>query len=121
MAGRRFKVTGVTNLQKNLDRVLHALQKAAVASLKAEAEVVLEKAKSRTPVDTGQLRDSGHVVADKNEVRVVFDAPHALVVHEDLAAHHDNGEAKFLEATLSEAEPGMIQRIGAGVRKRIRS
>lgn len=31
------------------------------------------------------------------QVRVGYNAPYALVVHEDMEAHHDNGQAKFLE------------------------
>jgi hypothetical protein len=33
-------------------------------------------------------------------IRVGFNAPYALIVHEDLTAHHTNGVAKFLEIPL---------------------
>jgi hypothetical protein len=123
-----FKVRGVANVVKNLERAVARLQKAAVASLKAEAAAILDQAKSRTPVETGALRASGHVDKPKIDgrkisVQVAFggpSAPYGHIVHEDLAAHHDNGQAKFLETALAEAEPAMAQRLGARLKKRIR-
>jgi hypothetical protein len=124
---KHFKVTGLARVQRNLQKVLGDLPKAAAEALKAETEAVLAKAKARTPVDTGALRASGHVdkpkIAGKISVQLVFggpSAPYADVVHEDLATAHDDGEAKFLERALVEAEAGMLKRIAAGVKKRIR-
>lgn len=121
-----FKVTGVDNVLKNLDRLVHEAKKAAVAAVKTEAEAVLGRAKERTPVDTGALRASGQVVhneTNRNELQIIFggpSAPYAPQVHEDMAATHNDGQAKFLESALVEAEPGMVQRIAAGVKRRIR-
>jgi hypothetical protein len=38
-------------------------------------------------------------------------ADYAIQVHEDLEAHHNEGQAKFLESTLKEAAPYMADRV----------
>lgn len=68
-------------LQNNAEKLEDALQ------------ITLEDAKERVPVDTGELKDSGKV---KNN-SIVFEAPYAAKIHEDLTQQHSKGEAKFLE------------------------
>lgn len=44
---------------------------------------LLDEANTIVPVITGELKDSGHVeIISKNEAEVIYDAPHAVVVHE---------------------------------------
>jgi HK97 gp10 family phage protein len=54
---------------------------AAAVAVKAWGDAVLERAQQIVPVDTGELRDSGHVVVIEEEnrcyARVQFDADHA--------------------------------------------
>lgn len=51
------------------------------------ADRVLERAKTNCPVDTGELKNSGHVLEDPGgrKVYVVFDVQHALPVHNGTA------------------------------------
>ena len=81
------------------------------AALKAEMMLVLEEAKSRVPVDTGALRDSGRVEIEDNgsgpiRARITFGnetVHYAVEVHENIQAHHPRGgEAKYLESALNE-------------------
>lgn len=37
---------------------------------------------------------------------------YALIVHEDLEAHHATGQAKYLESVINESTPYMAERIG---------
>jgi hypothetical protein len=78
--------------------------------------------KKRTPVDTGELRDSGFevepvFVGDQVQGGLGFDAPHALFVHEDLEAQHSNGQAKFMESVLNESRPYFADRVGEHVKR----
>ena len=38
-------------------------------------------------------------------------APYAVVVHEDLEAFHPTGQAKYLESTIMQSAPFMLDRI----------
>ena len=62
---------------------------------------VLHLAKEKVPVDTGNLRDSGHLEETQDSAVAVFDAPYALYVHE-MDLHHERGERKYLENALME-------------------
>lgn len=56
------------------------------------------KAKPLVPVDTGRLRAATQVWDRKPlEVTVGAHTDYALFVHENLRAHHNVGQAKFLE------------------------
>jgi len=68
------------------------------------SESVLDRSNSLVPVDTGELRNSGHIVKSKDGNNIIYDAPHSLVVHEDLSVTDKNGQAKFLEKAMSEYE-----------------
>lgn len=87
------------------------------------------------PVDTGALRGSGYAaepVRDENHILGEFGyggvatkinpktleptSTYALAVHENLDAHHEVGQAKYLEAPTDAAMQGMTGRIVAGVR-----
>src|SRR6266550_1314015 len=114
---------------KNLGAAISSLQKldagvdqAFAAELYASAEEVMTRAKELTPVDTGNLRASGHVQQPKVEAGIVtlelgFGGPagagnvgdsnsqevgYALYVHEDLNVNHPVGQAKYLETPLME-------------------
>ncbi len=93
------------------DKVLRALNQ--------EAEIELTEAKRRTPVDTGALRASGFVQAATRRwrsmvVTIGFGGAaetYAIYVHENLEAFHRIGQAKFLESTLKESAPYMLERL----------
>lgn len=94
------------------------------AGLVQGAEAVMTLAKERTPVDTGNLRASGHVgslerVGDTALVPLGFGGPavgYARIVHEDLAARHIVGQAKYLETAVTELMPQVRVLIANGVR-----
>lgn len=81
------------------------------SELSAEmAEKVLYASQDLCPVRTGELRDSGHLEETPNGVAVVYDAPHALTIHERLDLPHPTGQAKFLEQPTLEAAPEFFQK-----------
>ena len=64
------------------DRVVAELRIRADRSARAVAERVLQRAKANCPVDTGDLRASGHTQsADQGTVHVRFTKNYAIPVH----------------------------------------
>lgn len=120
---RSLEIKGLDALGARLKSLGVTIGPAAGNALRAEAELIMTEAKRRTPVLTGALRASGHVTGPDVEAQAVtlaFDgpaAPYAVVVHENIAARHVTGEAKFLERPLLEALPGLADRIAARIRK----
>jgi hypothetical protein len=112
-----FKLTGWDAMKRDIHSVAEDFPKAAHTAVAAEAQQLLTEAQRRVPVRTGALRDSGHIEIEEpqsspvHKARIVFDMPYALKVHEDLEAHHDNGQAKYLESVLREAAPNEAQRL----------
>lgn len=89
--------------------------KALGAALYEKGETTMTEAKRRTPVDTGNLRNSGHVQPPETKgetvtVTLAFGgaaASYAIFVHENLTAHHPVGQSKFLESAVLETEKGL--------------
>ncbi len=118
------EITGLDALLTSVDRAVTDLRARCAAAMYQEAEVIMAEAKSLTPVDTGALRASGHVNepdVSENEVTVTmgFGGPavdYAIYVHENLAAFHDDGQAKFLEQPLMIAANDLVSRIADRVK-----
>ena len=68
----------------NLAVAQAAFEQAARLSVEQGAEIVLEEAEAIVPVDTGELRESGHVeilqAGPQPSAAVVFDSDHAAFV-----------------------------------------
>jgi len=84
------------------DKLIDDLEREAAAEVKQAADVVLKDC--NPPVDEGDLRDSGHVEVWSKVpygtvgASVVYDAPHAHLLHENPAYYElSNGEDKWLE------------------------
>ena len=100
---------------------------AAGGALYREAERIMTAAKSRTPVDTSALKNSGQVaLPDVTTAGVVVEmgfgntsVGYAVPVHERLDVFHPNGQAKFLESAVNDAQRGMDQRLAADVGREI--
>lgn len=97
------------------------------AELYQEGQGIITQAQGLVPVEYGTLRASGYVaeperIGDKVRVEMGFGgaaAPYAVIVHEDLNAFHDDGEALYLEQPFRWAQSGMADRIAAGLRARL--
>lgn len=121
-----------------LQGLVPAVAKHAAAELYVSAEEVMTSAKEETPVDTGNLRASGHVAepvieADTVSVTLGFGGPagagnqggetnsedvgYAQFVHDDLSAHHPVGNAKFLESPLLAAVPQIKENVAGAIAK----
>lgn len=118
--GASFVLKDFHKLQATIEQKLGGLVKGPVPrALRSVGEVWMTEAKKRTPVKFGVLRSSGHVEGPKvqgNEivVRLVFGglgASYAAIVHENLRAHHDVGQAKYLESVTAERGRNMTREL----------
>jgi len=84
---------------------------AAAKATDVFAEQVIGDAQQITPVDKGTLQASGTTgeptTFDWQNIQktVAFNTNYAAAVHEILTAHHEVGQAKFLEVTLRQSAP----------------
>lgn len=119
-------ISGLDVLTSRLTKIAEQFggPRAAVA-LKAEAEIEMTEAKRRTPVRTGVLKASGHVIGPTwtgggvVHVRLTFGgaaSAYAIAVHENLAMLHRHGQAKFLESVILESAVYLPQRIANRLR-----
>ena len=118
-----MKVTwrGVKEFDRWLEQTPGIVTKDVAAALFQEGENIMAVSKRRTPVDTGNLRSSGHVKPPKTkggetEVMLAYGTDYAIYVHEILTATHPSGQAKYLESAVKEAAGAFT----ANVKKRIR-
>ncbi len=81
----------------DLSAASQLIRKAAAEGLADAAEVVKQEAIQRTPLETGELRNSAGTASEGLEAVVYFDTPYAVKQHEEVGYHHQDGEAKFLE------------------------
>lgn len=119
-----IELVGVQELQAALQRLGDQAKPLAARALLVEAETIMADSKQMTPVDTGVLRSSGHVLPpamdrDGVEVRLGYGGAaeaYAIVQHERLDYTHTVGGPKFLERPLMEAARGMAQRLANAFR-----
>lgn len=145
MAGVITGAKGLSVEVVNLEKVMNAfgalgprIIEAAEEAAKKEAQVIFPKTQRRVPWYKGQLHASGRVEgldvgSDEVTVGIAYGGPagagrntedvdYALIVHEDLAAHHYfNRTAKYVEAPVrEELESGRsAARMGAIIRQRM--
>lgn len=93
-----------------LDAALARINKAAVQGVREAAQVVEMMAVQRTPIDTGQLRNSvaivpGLVSSGVYTQTIRFNMIYAAVQHERTDFNHPRGgQAKYLESVLDEEQ-----------------
>ena len=117
---------GADAMIKRLDTLINALPTEIGKALYAEAQIEKTESMRRTPVDEGTLKASHHVTAPETKGGVTSvhirvggaAAPYAVYVHEDLEANHTTGQAKFLESTLKESAPHILNRVARRIELR---
>jgi hypothetical protein len=80
---------------------------AAMRALKAEAVILKGRSQRLCPVESGTLRDSCVIEEGDDYVTVGYGgaaSAYAARQHENLAYHHDVGQAKYLEQPATEME-----------------
>lgn len=109
----------VSSFEKFKQALSHALEnmpKQSEAYVIQEAEEVMDDSRRNyVPVDFGSLKESGEVRLERNDdgviVKLIYDEPYALVVHEDLEARHRAGQAKYLEVPFFKKTKDLEERL----------
>ena len=101
-----FQLSGLNEMRAKIDALKAEFTQQVEVAVEAEATRLLEIAKEKCPIETGELRDSGKVAMSRDGGRttaeISFNTPYAAEVHENLEAHHAVGQSKFLESTMME-------------------
>lgn len=125
----------MSNVKFNWDKgSLSEIEKKLSAAIYQEATQLMSDSQAFVPVDTGTLRstaftDQPSTTGSKISVKAGYGGPatkinpktgeastdYAVKVHEDLQAHHDVGEAKFLEKPARK----LSQKFDENVRRRV--
>jgi len=123
-------VSGVDKLQAKLNRIQQDLGVREMGrALYIEGERIMMVSKHLVPVDTGVLRNTGHVTLPEMTQSgvVVFigyggpAAPYAIHVHERTGVRHKVGQAKYLETPAVEAAADIPDRIRDRLRRRLQN
>ena len=103
----------------NLSKKIKEIEGATVAGLYKAGLMIEREAITRTPKDTGNLRNSFLTTRNENNVEIKNTANYSLVVHEDLQARHLIGEAKYLENAIKAKEKEALEIIADSARKSV--
>ena len=115
--------TGIGEFERFLKETPGVVRKDLEAALAVEGENVMGESKKRTPVDSGNLRASGHVKnpvtkGSNTSVTLAYGTDYAWFVHE-IPAAHPTGRSKFLESAVLENAKGYADRLRSRVLARI--
>ncbi len=103
-------IIGIPEVDKNIVDEIDRIFKSIADVLFSEAKRILEIAKSRVPVLTGALKQSGTVhspVITKDEISIIISfgdetVKWAVPVHEKVYIKHVTGQSKYLESVILE-------------------
>ena len=106
-------------LSPGLKRIVQRYPEVISKALYAEVEIEITEVKRRTPVDLGDLKGSIHQEGPERKGNRIFStivaggeaADYAAIVHEDLEAFHEVGQAKYIESVIFESKDHMADRI----------
>lgn len=99
------KLEGFVELTNKLNKSVSQISDTVQSALLDCGNDLQQKAQDLTPVNTGALKASAFTEAESGSnpsVVVGFEEEYAIYVHENLEAHHNIGQAKFLEQPLKE-------------------
>jgi hypothetical protein len=97
---------------RNLNREIRGIERRTAGGMKAAADHVLAETIPRTPVDSGNLRNSGDTAAFETSqgpvAEIFFTADYAVFVHE-INKNYTVGGWKYLETTLKEEARNVLE------------
>jgi hypothetical protein len=114
----------VDNVLKNLNETIREIEDKSVIGIKRALMFIEKQAVKRTPVDTGNLRNSFYkktlkLLGGKPAGEIGNTAEYAIYVHENLESHHRVGEAKFLENAIIENSDRIVKIIAENINTRM--
>lgn len=125
----KLKFRGQSEMFANTKRYSAAFPNRLGQSIYRQLNIDVKEMKKRTPVLSGDLRDSEHVTEPEIQGQVVKcsvvcgvtdageDLLYARKQHFDLELNHPNGgQAYFMTSVLNESSPHMAERIAQDMR-----
>ncbi len=104
---------GLRTVQGNLARAIRQIEGRTAKGVLKAALLVAREAKIRTPIETGNLRNSQMVtsenLAGEPSAAIAYQAAYAPFVHERMEPVHPVGQAKFLEHAVDENTTRIIE------------
>ena len=123
----------IANIKENLRSLPERQKIAGQKAMLQCAQDLLEKSKDLVPVDTGALKENGHIerLADGSGYSVVYDITagernpkatdkgfkYGALQHEELSFYHEIGQAKYLEAPYESNKDEYKARITDAIRR----
>jgi hypothetical protein len=121
-------VSASADVSKLLKGLKTAHDKAIAAAERAVNRVAAQTigdARSLTPVKTGALQASGVALPAETDgtkitATIGFNTNYAAAVHENLTAHHDVGQAKYLEAAMRRNAPKLAVEVAKQINEALK-
>lgn len=112
--------TSVDTVLKNLNETIREIENKSTLGIKKALMFIEKEAAKRTPVDTGNLRNSFYkktlkLINGNPAGEIGNTAEYAVYVHENLESHHRVGEAKFLESAIIENKNKILSIISENI------
>lgn len=125
--GRQHTKSRTTQLSSELPAITAELFPKVIAALEASADLVVERAKERVPVDTGRLRDSIHKESNPATPEGVYvraggkvDGTDVFYGHMvEFGTVHDAAEP-FLIPALEESKRDILRLVRKGIKRAAR-
>jgi len=120
---KRFEVTGINDVVRNLNREIRNIENRTRAGMREAALVVRKRSQELTPVDKENLKASAYTTAYNTlwgpAAEIGYTASYAIFVHEipppfmtgvfqRSARHHPPGQWKFLGTALIEKRMAIL-------------
>ena len=107
-------IEGLDETMASLNGEIGKIIGRTTGGLLAGGLIIQRRAQELVPVRYGNLKGSAFTrktPEDDKVVEVGFSAAYALYVHENLEAHHTNGQAKFLETAADEKSGEVVEAV----------
>lgn len=106
-------------------KVKSQMRSGAVAGLRATAKAAFAQTQRDVPRETGALANSGRLTVDETNLRAEITYgeglpdDRAVAVHEQLEVPHKTGQAKYLEAPVTESPDKTMGAIADAIRRQL--
>jgi len=115
----RVDIEGLDEVMANINAEVKNIQGRTSGGLLAGGLIIQRESQKRVPVRYGFLKGSAYTrktPEDPMVVEVGYTAAYAIYVHENLEAHHDVGQAKYLESAARDKQSEVVDAVAKRVR-----
>lgn len=114
-----IEIQGLDEAMAKISGVLSQTGDLTLGGMRDVLNDIGARAAEKAPKDTGNLRGSVGMWAEKNgdtvEGEISFNEKYAAYQHEHVELHHENGEAKYLEKAALEKYGQIREKVGAAL------